>query len=159
MQKFVGDPLSILESFLPGSEGYGFRNLVDSIKSGAFLKSYQEALKGGGSITEIEGTKGTQAINRMTIASSVEDFMKAAKDYTDVIERSIGQNKLEAMPREERNKFIADETKATKDQLAEELKDLRANSKPNETKDQAYKEKQLKEYYSKYFRTTLGRDM
>jgi hypothetical protein len=58
----------------------------DQIKSSAFLEAF-ENLKGGGSITEKEGEKGTAAINRMAIAQSEKEFVAAARDFQDVIRK------------------------------------------------------------------------
>jgi hypothetical protein len=73
---------------MPGSQASNFEARLDQIKGGAFLESF-EILRGGGSITEKEGDKGTAARMRMTLAQSEEEFIAAARDYQDVIRAGI----------------------------------------------------------------------
>jgi hypothetical protein len=76
--------------------GKGFIDLFNQAQGGAFLDGY-EMLKGGGSVTEIEGQKAQQARNRMTRAATEEDFNAAAKDFVDAVD--AGYAKLEAKAR------------------------------------------------------------
>jgi hypothetical protein len=76
--------------------GKGFIDLFNQAQGGAFLDAF-EMLKGGGPVTEIEGQKAQQARNRMTRASTAEDFNAAAKDFVDAVE--AGYAKLEAKAR------------------------------------------------------------
>jgi hypothetical protein len=73
---------------MPGSNAADFEARLDQIKGGAFLESF-EILRGGGSITEKEGDKGTAARMRMTLAQSQKEFIAAARDYQDVIRAGI----------------------------------------------------------------------
>ena len=52
------------------------------------MTAYKE-LKGGGSITEVEGTKGTAAITRMDTATSEKEFFEAAREFQAVIRRGL----------------------------------------------------------------------
>lgn len=79
--------------FVHGSKESGFMRRLEQIKGGAFLKAY-ETLKGGGQITEVEGKKATDAIARMDISTSEEEFRAAAKDFLDAID--VGFKKLQA---------------------------------------------------------------
>lgn len=72
--------------------GKGFIDLFNQAQGGAFLQAF-EMLKGGGPITEIEGTKATQAMNRMSRAAKKEDFDAALDDYLTAVE--TGYKKLE----------------------------------------------------------------
>ena len=44
-----------------------------------------EILKGGGAITNIEGEKGTAAINRMSIAQSEREYIAAAREVQNIL--------------------------------------------------------------------------
>ena len=68
----------------------------DQIKGASFLEAF-ESLKGGGQITEKEGAKGTEAINRMSIAQSEKEFIAAARDLQEVIRKGVmtAQRKLQ----------------------------------------------------------------
>lgn len=79
--------------FIPGTQEASFMKRLDQIKGGSFLKAY-ETLKGGGQITEIEGQKATDAINRMDISTNEKEFRAAAKDFLDAI--TVGFNKLKS---------------------------------------------------------------
>ena len=56
------------------------RARVDQIRGDAFLQSFQ-ALKGAGSITEMEGTKAEQAQTRLSQAQKPEDFIEALREF------------------------------------------------------------------------------
>ncbi len=78
-------------SWLPvirGTERAEFETMMDMATGGAFLQAYQ-MLKGGGQITEIEGKKAEQAINRMNRALSEEAFFRALDDYAESIQDGI----------------------------------------------------------------------
>lgn len=74
--------------FIPGTQSADFDALVDQIEGGAFLKAY-ESLRGTGQITEIEGTKATQALTRMRRSSSEVGFVKAAREFEGIIRRGL----------------------------------------------------------------------
>ena len=92
-ESYVGMTLRPFASYVDGTPEADFKARLDQTQGGAFLTAY-ETLKGGGQITEIEGKKATDAINRMKKSTSEDEFKLAAKDYKDAIER--GFKKLEA---------------------------------------------------------------
>ncbi len=55
-----------------------------------------QSLKGGGQITEIEGKKATQAITRMETAQSEAEFMRAAREFQDVIRDGVDKARAQA---------------------------------------------------------------
>jgi len=77
---------------MPGSKAADFEARLDEIKGGAFLEAYN-TLRGGGSITEVEGQKATQAITRMSTAQSEKEFIDAARDFQNVIRTGIKRSK------------------------------------------------------------------
>jgi hypothetical protein len=85
---------------VPGTKQADFINRFDQIKGQAFLQAF-ESLKGAGQITEIEGQKATQAINRMNRSTSKEEFDNAASDFKSAINeiRQIARNKAGEKPK------------------------------------------------------------
>ena len=76
-------------SYLPsirGTDRAGFDNRLKQIQGDAFLKAF-ESLKGGGAITEIEGQKATQALNRMNETVDEAEFDAAANDFISEVNR------------------------------------------------------------------------
>lgn len=78
-----------------GTPEADFFSRLDQAKGGAFLTAF-ETLKGGGQITEIEGKKATDAITRMSEASSENEFRTAAKEYKDAIARGFEKLKKQS---------------------------------------------------------------
>ena len=74
--------------FIPGTDAADFQALFDQVKGSAFLEAFN-VLKGAGAITETEGAKATAARTRMSTAQSETEFVKAARDYQDVIRRGV----------------------------------------------------------------------
>jgi len=70
--------------FVEGSPTASFEIRQKQIEGKAFLEAFQ-ALKGGGSITEKEGEKGTQAIMRMNKASSEREYIAAARELQGIL--------------------------------------------------------------------------
>jgi hypothetical protein len=85
--------------FVSGTSEADFQSMYDQIAGGAFLQAF-ETLKGGGQITEIEGVKGTAAINRMKLSTSETEFKNAARDFQKVLRRGIetAQKELRSGP-------------------------------------------------------------
>ena len=81
--------------FVHGTSEADFQALYDQLTGGAFLQAF-ESLKGGGAITEKEGEKGSQAITRMRLAQSEKEFVKAAREFEDVIRRGVDNARLRA---------------------------------------------------------------
>lgn len=78
--------------FVPGTDASDFQARFDQLQGGAFLQAF-ETLKGGGSITNIEGEKGTAALNRMNLAQSEKEFVQAAREFQDVVRRGVERAK------------------------------------------------------------------
>lgn len=70
--------------FVPGTNAAGFQALQDQVEGTAFLSAF-EALKGGGAISEIEGAKATAARMRMRLAQDEKEYVKAAREFQDVV--------------------------------------------------------------------------
>jgi hypothetical protein len=79
-----------------GTPQQGFASRVDQVRAGAFLEGAQ-ALKGLGQMTEVEGAKATDAINRMRIAQGDAEFLSALNDYRTAL--TDAQKKIEAAQR------------------------------------------------------------
>lgn len=73
---------------MPGTGRYGFQNIVDQAKSGAFLSAIQQ-MRGMGALSNAEGQVATAAITRMDTALSEADFRKALADYRAVIQTGL----------------------------------------------------------------------
>jgi hypothetical protein len=71
-----------------GSDAASYEIFQKQIEGAAFLEAF-EALKGGGHITEIEGTKATQAKLRMNKAQSEADYIKGAREYQAVVRKGL----------------------------------------------------------------------
>lgn len=71
---------------------FGFQNLVDQAKSGAFLSAIQQ-MRGMGALSNAEGQVATAAITRMDTALSEADFRKALADYRAVIQTGLDRAK------------------------------------------------------------------
>jgi len=76
---------------LTGTNETGFMALHNQIVSGAFLQSAQQ-MRGLGQLTEVEGTKATEAANRMKVASNEKDYRAAYDDYIKFM--NMGLEKL-----------------------------------------------------------------
>lgn len=80
---------------IPGTKQADFVNRFEQLQGDAFLQAF-ESLKGGGQITEIEGQKAQQAINRMNRGTSKEEFDAAAKDFLSVVDALEKRTKSKA---------------------------------------------------------------
>lgn len=67
-------------SLVPGTEAYGYAQLLDQIKNKNFLTGY-DSLRGAGAVSNIEGEKTAQAQARLSQAQNKEDFQKALNDF------------------------------------------------------------------------------
>lgn len=76
--------------FIPGTQAASFDALFRQAEGGAFLQAY-ESLRGTGQITEIEGTKATSALTRMERSQTEVEFVKAAREFADVIRGAIAR--------------------------------------------------------------------
>jgi hypothetical protein len=84
--------------FVPGTSASDFQSRFDQVKGGAFLQAF-ETLKGGGSITNVEGDKGTAALNRMSLAQSEKEFVQAAREFQGIVRKGMERaSKLAGAP-------------------------------------------------------------
>ena len=74
--------------FIPGTDAADFKARLDEVLGGAFMEAFN-TLKGGGQITEKEGEKATAAITRMSTSQSEKEFIKAAKEFQEVIKAGV----------------------------------------------------------------------
>lgn len=74
-----------------GAQGNDALARYNQLKGAAFLEAFQ-MLKGGGTITEIEGLKAEQAMARMERAQGEAEFKTALKDFRDAV--ASGAEKL-----------------------------------------------------------------
>lgn len=75
---------------IPGSPQAGFESRLGQIQGASFLEAF-ESLKGGGAITEVEGQKATQAINRMNASTSEDEFKAAAEELRTILQQGIAR--------------------------------------------------------------------
>jgi hypothetical protein len=73
---------------IPGTDAKDFDIRLDQLKGKQFLQAF-ESLKGGGQITENEGKKATDAIARMNAAGSESEFIKASREFQEVIRTGV----------------------------------------------------------------------
>jgi hypothetical protein len=84
---------------LPGTQGADFDVLLDQIKGKQFMQAYQ-TLKGGGSITDMEGQKATDALARLNRRQSEKGFLQALDEYQGIV-RTAAQRAAEKLPKPE----------------------------------------------------------
>lgn len=74
-----------MSSVLPlSAEQRGVQPKLDQLRGQVFLQAYED-LKGGGQITEIEGTKAEAAKARLNQAQEPEEYRAALKELRDVV--------------------------------------------------------------------------
>ena len=83
------------QRFAEGTDVAAFELRQKQIEGKAFLEAFN-ALKGGGSITEKEGEKGTAAIMRMNKASTEAEYVSAARELQGVMQRGVEKAKTKA---------------------------------------------------------------
>ena len=69
---------------IPGTDARDFNVRMDQLKGKQFLEAFN-SLKGGGTITEVEGRKAEQAIGRLDTAQSEEEFMVSLNELQDIL--------------------------------------------------------------------------
>jgi len=69
---------------VPGTEQYRFGQRALQLQGQAFLQAFT-SLKGGGTITEIEGLKAEQAIGRLSTAQNPADYRQALTELKGII--------------------------------------------------------------------------
>ena len=92
---YVGATLVPGMRFAEGSDTASFEVRQKQIEGRAFLEAFN-ALKGGGSITEKEGEKGTAAIMRMNKASSEREYIAAARELQDILRKGVEKARAKA---------------------------------------------------------------
>ena len=95
LDKLVGNTWGQLAKLKPGTPEANLQARIDEIQGGAFLQAFQ-SLKGAGQITEVEGTKATAALTRMSSTQSVQEFKDAAQEYIAVIKEGMKRAKQKA---------------------------------------------------------------
>ena len=80
---------------IPGTDAADFNAVLDQIKGQAFLQAF-ESLKGGGQITEVEGTKATQAIARLERAQSEGEFVKSLQELRGIVANGLERARRKA---------------------------------------------------------------
>jgi hypothetical protein len=86
----------------PGTNAAGFKSRFEQSTGQSFLEAF-ESLKGGGAITEAEGAKATAAINRMSLSTNEDEFIRAALDLQDVVRKGVANAQARAARAEGRN--------------------------------------------------------
>lgn len=94
-KNYVGAALVPGMRFIEGSDTASYEVRQKQIEGKAFLEAFQ-ALKGGGSITEKEGEKGTQAIMRMNKASKESEYIAAARELQDILRTGMERSRAKA---------------------------------------------------------------
>ena len=94
-EEYVGATAMPFKRFIEGTDVAGFERYQLQVEGKAFLEAF-EALKGGGAITEIEGAKGTQAIMRMNKAQSEKEYIKAARELQDIVNKGVERARAKA---------------------------------------------------------------
>lgn len=84
-----------LAQITPGTDAANFKTLYDQVMGASFSEAF-ETLKGGGAITEKEGTKATAARNRMSLAQSEDEFIRAALEYRDIVAKGVERAQAKA---------------------------------------------------------------
>lgn len=72
----------------PGTDAANFRSRLDQIKGTQFLQAFK-SLKGGGTITEVEGAKAEQAKARMDRAQTEEAFREAVQEFEGIVRGAL----------------------------------------------------------------------
>lgn len=85
---FPDNPL-VMKGLIPGTAAADFRARLNQLTGRTFMEIFP-TLKGGGQITEVEGEKGQQSINRMSSATSEKEFIDAANDFKREVNRLRG---------------------------------------------------------------------
>jgi hypothetical protein len=69
---------------LPGTPMHRFGQRAKQLEGQAFLQAF-ESLKGGGQITEIEGTKATQAMGQLATTQDAKDYRDALTELRSIL--------------------------------------------------------------------------
>lgn len=77
------------------ADAHRVQSKMDQIGGQSFLQAYN-TLKGGGQITEVEGKKATDAINRLNTAQSYEDYVAALGELRDIVNSVVTRARNQA---------------------------------------------------------------
>ena len=88
----VGATLVPGERFIPGSPAADFAARMNELQGHAFLQAI-DSLRGTGSISEKEGEKATEAVTRMSTMQSEKEFIKAAREFQNILRRGVENTK------------------------------------------------------------------
>lgn len=77
-------------AFLNGSPQADFMNMFNQLKGQGFVGAFQ-SLKGAGAISDREGEAATNAISRMSTATSKQAFQSAVNDFKLVIKKGLNR--------------------------------------------------------------------
>lgn len=94
-EDYVGTTLLPFARLIEGSPAASYERRQLQVEGRAFLEAF-ESLRGGGAITEIEGQKATQAINRMNKAQSEVEYVKAARELQDIVRKGVERARAKA---------------------------------------------------------------
>jgi len=94
-EDYVGTTLLPFARLVEGSPAASYERRQLQVEGRAFLEAF-ESLRGGGAITEIEGQKATQAINRMNKAQSEVEYVKAARELQDIVRKGVERARAKA---------------------------------------------------------------
>jgi len=88
----VGTSVSklLMSKPIAGTSRSDFETRFEQVKGGTFLDAYN-SLRGGGAIDQKEGEKATAALNRMNLAQSEAEFIRAARDFEDVVKKGVAR--------------------------------------------------------------------
>ena len=77
---------------VPATAARDYASRIEQLGGTAFLEAYKD-LKGGGAISEKEGTKAEQAVARIKDRSlREEDHLQALKEYRDIVETGANRS-------------------------------------------------------------------
>lgn len=80
----------------PGTDEAGFTARLDQIGGQQFLQAF-ESLKGGGAISEVEGTKASNAMSRLAkTEQSEESYLQAADELKTIINKGLANSRAAA---------------------------------------------------------------
>jgi len=92
----VGAPsIGKVAQYVPGTPEADFKALQEQVSGKTFMQAYK-TLKGGGQITEIEGNKATEAIQRMKTSTSEVAYREAAGDFQKELQRFVRISEIRA---------------------------------------------------------------
>jgi hypothetical protein len=75
---------------IAGTSRADFEKRLDQVKGSTFLDAYN-MLRGGGAIDQKEGQKATAALNRMDLAQSEVEFVRAARDFEEIVRKGVAR--------------------------------------------------------------------